>query len=103
MSPANPPNDGEKFATYTRDAATGLDCANQHYYSNIGRFTTPDSFGSSASAATPQSWNRYAYAGEDPADANDLSELYRVVLPDLAESQNYCKPLASASASTVVK
>ena len=43
VTPANPPNDQEKFAAYTRDAATGLDYANQRYYSSIiGRFTRPD-------------------------------------------------------------
>lgn len=72
ISPANPPNDQEKFATYTRDAATGLDYANQRYYSSIlGRFTRPDPFGGSASLGNPQSWNRYAYVDNDPANNFD--------------------------------
>ena len=59
VTPANPPNDQEKFATYTRDSATGLDYANQRYSSSIiGRFTRPDPYGS-ASVGNPQSWNRY--------------------------------------------
>jgi len=37
------PNDEVKFATYTRDSATGLDYAMNRYYSNsLGRFMTPD-------------------------------------------------------------
>ena len=40
---SNLPNDTVKFATYTRDSATGLDYADQRYYtSDIGRFTSPD-------------------------------------------------------------
>ena len=72
VSPVNPPNDQEKFATYTRDSATGLDYANQRYYSSIiGRFTRPDPFGSSANPRNPQSWNRYSYASNDPANSFD--------------------------------
>ncbi len=72
INPPNPPNDQEKFASYTRDSATGLDYADQRYYDNlIGRFTKPDPFGGSANPISPQSWNRYAYVGGDPANAND--------------------------------
>ena len=72
ITPANPPNDQEKFATYTRDAATGLDYANQRYYSSIiGRFTKPDPLADSALVGSPQTWNRYAYAGNDPANEFD--------------------------------
>ena len=72
VTPANPPNDQEKFATYTRDSATGLDYANQRYYSSIvGRFTRPDPYGGSASFGNPQSWNRYSYVGNDPSNLLD--------------------------------
>ena len=77
VTPANPPNDQEKFATYTRDGATGLDYANQRYYSStIGRFTRPDPSGGNADANDPESWNRYAYVEHqsdrtvDPAGLN---------------------------------
>ena len=37
------PNDSLKFATYTRDTATGLDYADQRYYANnFGRFMSVD-------------------------------------------------------------
>jgi RHS repeat-associated protein len=73
-NPANPSNDQEKFATYTRDSATGLDYAYQRYYnSQIGRFHTPDVYQPSAQLSDPQSWNRYAYVENDPIDSFDPS------------------------------
>ncbi len=107
-NPANPANDGEKFTTYTRDAATGLDYAYQRYYSSqIGRFTRPDPFGGSARANTPQSWNRYAYVEGDPANGYDPAGLYYCA-PDVDDSQlkylSWCLPhygILSGDGSTV--
>ena len=66
------PNDSLKFATYTRDAATGLDYADQRYYaSNFGRFMSPDPYKASAGPKDPGSWNRYSYTRGDPANDND--------------------------------
>ena len=74
--PANPTNGKEKFATYTRDAETGLDYAYQRYYTEgLGRFMTPDPYGRSASLGNPQSLNRYPYSGNDPVGSNDPSGL----------------------------
>ena len=71
-SPANPTNGQEKFATYTRDAETGLDYAYQRYYTaGLGRFMTADPLDASARLPEPQSWNRYAYVNGDPANATD--------------------------------
>ena len=71
-SPANPTNGQEKFATYTRDAETGLDYAYQRYYTaGLGRFMTPDPLAASASVMSPQSQNRYPYANNDPANNAD--------------------------------
>ncbi len=68
------PNDSLKFATYTRDAATGLDYADQRYYaSNFGRFMSPDRYKASGRAKDPGSWNRYAYTRGDPANRFDPS------------------------------
>ena len=48
-----------QYATYTRDATTNLDYAQQRYYSSqVSRYTTPDPKPSSADPADPQSWNR---------------------------------------------
>ena len=72
------PNDSLKFATYTRDAATGLDYADQRYYaSNFGRFMTPDRYKAKARSASdpanPPSWNRYSYVLGDPINGYDPS------------------------------
>jgi RHS repeat-associated protein len=69
-------NDREKFASYFRDSSTGLDYAmNRYYGSNLGRFLTPDPFGGSAKPTDPQTWNRYAYVGNDPGNRTDPSGL----------------------------
>jgi RHS repeat-associated protein len=69
-------NDTQKFATYTRDSATGLDYAQNRYYaSQIGRFTTADPYSGSAAPEDPQSWNRYPYVGNDPTNHRDPSGL----------------------------
>jgi len=71
------PNDRDKFATYSRDSSTGLDYAiNRYYGNNMGRFLTPDPFGGSAKLGRPNSWNRYAYVENDPANNNDPSGLF---------------------------
>src|ERR1017187_4881534 len=70
------PNDQVKFATYTRDSATGLDYADQRYYSSVlGRFLTADPYGPSARGTVPQSWDRYAYSFEDPINNFDPTGL----------------------------
>jgi RHS repeat-associated protein len=70
------PNDTVKFATYTRDSATGLDYADQRYYTGgVGRFMNPDPYRASASSVNnptdPATWNRYAYVGGDPINRAD--------------------------------
>ena len=53
------PQDAWSYATYWRDSVSGLDYANQRYYSNTyGRFMTPDPYYGSANIRAPQSWNR---------------------------------------------
>jgi RHS repeat-associated protein len=65
-------NDQVKFATYTRDSATGNDYADQRYYSSVlGRFMTPDSYRASAGPGTPTSWNRYMYVLGDTINFRD--------------------------------
>ena len=65
-------NDQMKFATYTRDSATGLDYAMNRYYSSAwGRFGSPDPYMNSGGPGLPQSWNRYAYVIGDPMNLND--------------------------------
>ncbi len=71
--------DVEKFATYFRDGATGLDYAvNRYYDSGTGRFLTADPYRASAAVADPQSWNRYSYTGSDPVNYFDPAGLERL-------------------------
>ena len=70
------PNDQVKFATYTRDSATGNDYADQRYYtSTLGRFMTPDPYRSTPSGAAtltdPGTWNHYAYTSSEPINRAD--------------------------------
>ena len=66
------PQDTWNFATYWTDSATGLDYANNRYYSNAyGRFMTPDPYQASGGPGDPQSWNRYAYTRGDPVNRFD--------------------------------
>jgi RHS repeat-associated protein len=74
-------NNREKYATYTRDTATGLDYAmNRYYASQWGRFLSPDPYmannGGPGDPANPQSWNRYAYVQNDPINASDAKGLW---------------------------
>lgn len=63
-------NDTAQYATYTRDAWSGLDYAMNRFYKNEwGRFTSPDQ--GPPDPANPQSWNRYSYAWSDPVNLND--------------------------------
>jgi RHS repeat-associated protein len=76
--PSATPNDTEKFTGYYRDAATGLDYADQRYEQpGVGRFMSPDPASSSAKSNDPGSWNRYAYVGGDPINGTDPTGLYR--------------------------
>jgi RHS repeat-associated protein len=70
--PSATANDKEKFTGYFRDAATGLDYADQRYHNpGQGRFTTSDPLEGSAKTTHPGSWNRYAYSLGDPINNLD--------------------------------
>jgi RHS repeat-associated protein len=66
------PQDTWSFATYWQDSMSGLDYANNRYYSNAyGRFMTPDPYNASGGPSDPQSWNQYAYTRGDPVNRLD--------------------------------
>ncbi len=65
-------DDREKFNSYVRDSATGLDYAqNRYYLTSIGRFLTPDPLDRSARPKHPETWNRYAFVCNDPINYSD--------------------------------
>ena len=87
------PNGQIKFGTYLRDgnsSTLGADYADQRYYNPwFGRFNTADPAGLGAvSLSNPTSWNRYAYAGDDPANSNDPSGLTDVAIAGITDSQS---------------
>jgi RHS repeat-associated protein len=64
-----------RLANYERDAESGTDYAvNRQYSQATGRFTRPDPVGGWFRA--PQSFNRYAYALNDPVNLSDPLGLY---------------------------
>ena len=83
------PNDSLKFATYTRDAATGLDYADQRYYaSNFGRMMSDDPSGDNWDMANPGSWNTYSYVLGDPINSSDPLGLSVITLPPTVPGVN---------------
>jgi RHS repeat-associated protein len=64
----------QQFTSQERDTETGLDYFDARYYApNQGRFTSVDPFFGSARRQTPQSWNRYSYALNNPLVYTDPS------------------------------
>lgn len=64
--------DNNKFGTYQRETESNLDYAVFRRYAAVqGRFSTPDPYLGSADPANPQTWNRYAYAGNNPVAFGD--------------------------------
>lgn len=76
---AGPDGFGPKFTGQYRDTLpdgtlTGYDYFNARYYSPAqGRFTSPDPGNAGADVGDPQSWNGYAYVGNNPVNVTDPS------------------------------
>lgn len=76
QNPVSTAENREKFAIYTRDGFSGLDYAQNRYYSpQFGRFTSADPYQASGGATEPQSWNRYSYVEDDPVNFGDTNGL----------------------------
>ena len=57
----------QKFTGQQRDTETGVDYFQARYYgSTLERFTSTDPANAGADASSPQSWNGYAYVGNNP-------------------------------------
>jgi RHS repeat-associated protein len=96
-------NDNCKFGTYLRDSATGLDYAmNRYYSSGSGRFVSPDSYWRSVRPASPQSWNRYAYVSNDPANGVDPNGLCDFAAAGITNSPSNAGAFATANANSIV-
>ena len=69
-------NNHYKFTGQERDTESGLDFFNARHYSiTTGRFMSPDPYNGSFDLANPQSFNRYAYVGNNPLSFTDPSGL----------------------------
>ncbi len=65
-------NVNQKFTGQERDMETGLDFFQARYFSGaMGRFTSPDPMNAGADLTNPQTWNGYAYVGNNPLNAVD--------------------------------
>jgi RHS repeat-associated protein len=63
-----------KFTGKERDTESNLDDFGARFYtSNLGRFTSPDEFWKDSHVSDPQSWNKYAYARNNPLRYVDLA------------------------------
>jgi len=65
-------NARQKFTGYERDEESGLDFAQNRYFSSKhARFTSVDPLAASASIKAPQSLNRYSYGNNSPYKFTD--------------------------------
>jgi len=79
----NASNDKLLFTSYDRDSESGLDYAMARYYnSRVAAFCSADPV--EGDPGNPQSWNRYAYAVNDPINLMDPSG--KSVLSDILEA-----------------
>jgi RHS repeat-associated protein len=73
-------NNHYKFTGKERDSESGLDNFGARYdSSSMGRFMTPDPLLNSGRPWNPQTWNRYAYARNNPLNIIDPTGLYDLV------------------------
>ena len=73
-------DDRYQFTGKERDSESGLDNFGARYFgSSLGRFMRPDPQNAGASPEEPQSWNAYAYAGNNPLNNTDPDGLNYLV------------------------
>jgi RHS repeat-associated protein len=77
---ATPDGTEQKFTGKERDAESGLDFFGARYMSSAqGRFSGPDPSNLSVDFWLPQTWNRYAYVGNNPLLYIDRNGLWWTV------------------------
>jgi RHS repeat-associated protein len=80
-----------RFTGKERDGETGLDYFGARYFSGAqGRFTGPDPLLNSGRPWEPQSWNRYAYALNNPLRFNNPTGLYEWAASGCADDDKKC-------------
>jgi RHS repeat-associated protein len=80
----------QRFTGYERDIESELDFAEARYYNPMhGRFTSVDPGGAGAFAENPQTWNAYAYVGNNPINITDPTGLSWYFNKDLNEYRWY--------------
>jgi RHS repeat-associated protein len=65
-------NINQKFTGQERDSESNLDYFHARYFGGaLGRFLSPDPGNAGADPMNPQSWNAYAYVGNNPLGYTD--------------------------------
>jgi RHS repeat-associated protein len=78
----------QKFTAQERDGETGLDFMHARYYSNAqGRFTSVDPL--SGHPVAPQSWNGYAYVGNNSLNATDPTGMSSLSSAHVGKGREY--------------
>ena len=73
--------ESSKFTGKTRDPEMGLDFFGARFYSAAqGRFTSPDRLFADQHGADPQSWNIYAYVGNNPMRFVDTNGQWKTAI-----------------------
>lgn len=93
----------QKFTGYERDGETNLDFAQTRMYAHsLGRFSTPDPLAGSGKSISPQTWNRYTYALNNPLRYEDTDGLKATpVFRDFKDLSEDEKRILNASTVTV--
>jgi RHS repeat-associated protein len=83
--------DRRQFAGKEKDGETGLDYSGARYYaSGAGRFTSPDPItGNELRLVSPQRWNQYAYAVNNPLNFGDPDGLDVIVFNFVNGAKGY--------------
>ena len=102
----------QKFTGKERDAETGLDYFGARYYGSAqGRFTSPDPSRLSAFIDSPQSWNMYMYAYNNPfrfVDKNGMwptaihNQIIDAAFPNLTPAQRQILKDVSANQDSIL-
>lgn len=90
----------QKFTGQIRDNETGLDFFQARYYAPAqGRFLSPDPANAGADPSDPQTWNGYAYAGNNPMTYTDPSGL--MAFAGTATGGEICGPVCAGIGAAV--